>query len=119
MEPKRELSQTGSNSPGATSVVVIDGDSDSDDDFEEPIRKSTAKPKKEPKKEPSRTTKSESETVEERKVVHPKLFLVYPNLGKLVELTLHMDSYEFLPRIGYRKMNTPFDDSILNNRRGG
>lgn len=43
----------------------------------------------------------------------PKMFLVYPNLGLLRQVQLGMDSEEYLHRIGFRKVNLPFDPSVL------
>lgn len=44
----------------------------------------------------------------------PKMFLVYPNLGLLRQVQLGMDSEEYLHRIGFRKINKPFDPNILH-----
>lgn len=44
----------------------------------------------------------------------PKMFLAYPSTGKLKEVELHMDSFEFLHRVGFRKVNRPVDFRVLH-----
>lgn len=54
---------------------------------------------------------------EEHKAVKiPKMFVVYPSIGFMRKVQLHMDSFEFLHRVGYRKINKPFDDRVLERR---
>lgn len=42
-----------------------------------------------------------------------KLFVAYPHVGELIGVKLHMNSFEFLHRLGFRKINRPFDAAVL------
>ncbi|KAI0564169.1 hypothetical protein FGB62_30g21 [Gracilaria domingensis] len=39
----------------------------------------------------------------------PKMFVAYANIGLLKNVKLHMNSFEFLHRVGCRKINVPFE----------
>lgn len=49
----------------------------------------------------------------ESEKVRVKMFVVYPILGVLKKVELHMNPIEFLHRVGFRKLNLPFDEAIL------
>ncbi len=44
----------------------------------------------------------------------PELYIAYPNLGQLRRVFLNMDSFEFIHRIGFRKLHLPFDPNTLS-----
>lgn len=43
----------------------------------------------------------------------PKLYIAYPTQGRLVSVEQHMSAFEFIHRMGYRKVNEEFDERIL------
>lgn len=67
----------------------------------------------ESKETPSRAASQETSDC----VKMPKMFLVYPNLGLLRQVQLGMDTKEYLHRIGFRKVNKPFDPRVLLDHR--
>ena len=43
----------------------------------------------------------------------PTMYVVYPNLGQLQRVSMHMNSFEYLHRVGCRKAHQPFDIKML------
>ncbi|KAI0559056.1 hypothetical protein FGB62_169g222 [Gracilaria domingensis] len=50
-----------------------------------------------------------SSKVVEVDIKMPKMFVAYANIGFLKDVKLHMNSFEFLHRVGCRKINVPFE----------
>lgn len=60
---------------------------------------------------------NEEKSAEKNNISVPTMYLVYPNLGMLKKVELLMDSYEFLHRIGCRKVGQPFTKELLEEIR--
>ena len=41
------------------------------------------------------------------------MYIAYPTQGRLVSVEQHMSAFEFIHRMGYRKVNEEFDERIL------